>query len=246
MGSSSFLLYANWKMHKGPKEARTYIRHITQMLESTDQKRFVFFAPALTLSTLAEELVSSSFGWGAQNCYFETQGAFTGENSPMVLNEMGATHCLVGHSERRKLFFENEALVQKKVQALLQHSVCPVICVGESAEDRKKGLSFTVVEKQLSGILKELDFPDSVCIAYEPIWAIGSAQPARPEQIFDMQKYVRHLCESVEKKLCFLYGGSVNEENAKELSQIPGVDGFLVGGASLDPQKFFNLYVCIR
>ncbi len=246
MDSSSFLLYANWKMHKSPKEARDYIRHITQMVDSKDQKRFVFFAPAFTLPALAEESASSSFGWGAQNCYFGVQGAFPGENSPMVLKEMGATHCLVGHSERRKLFFEDEILIRKKVQALLQYSLRPVICVGENAEERKKGLSFKMVEKQLSGILKELVFPDSVCIAYEPVWAIGSAQPARPDQVFEMQKYVKQLCESEGKKLCFLYGGSVNEKNAKELSQVPGVDGFLVGGASLDPQNFFNLYLCVN
>ena len=206
MDSSSFLLCANWKMNKNPKEARAYIRQITQMLDSEDQKKFVFFAPAFTLSALAEELSSSSFGWGAQNCYFETQGAFTGENSPLVLKQMGATHCLVGHSERRQLFFEDEALIQKKVKALLQYSIQPLICVGESAEERKKGLSVKIVEKQLSGILKELAFPGSVYIAYEPVWAIGSAQPAQPNQISDMQKYVQQLCEAEGKKLCFLYG----------------------------------------
>lgn len=246
MGSSSFLLCANWKMNKNPDEARTYIRQVTQMLPLKVQKQFVFFAPAFTLSALGEELASSSFGWGAQNCHFEEKGAFTGENSPMVLKQMGATHCLVGHSERRQLFFEDEKLIYKKVRALLRYSLHPVICVGESAEERKRGDSFRVVEKQLSSILKKLVFPDSVCIAYEPIWAIGGGQSAQPDQIFDMQQYIRQLCESEEKKMCFLYGGSVNEKNAKELFQISGVDGFLVGGASLDPQKFFNLYMHLQ
>lgn len=241
----SFLLYANWKMNKNPEEARTYIRQITRMLNLEDQKNFVFFAPALTLSVLAEELATSSFGWGAQNCYFESEGAFTGENSPMVLKQMGATHCLVGHNERRQLFFEDDILIKKKTQALLKYSLRPVICVGENAKQREKGCSFQVVEKQLSGILKELVFSDSVCIAYEPVWAIGSAQPAQPQQISDMQNYIRQLCKSEGKKLCFLYGGSVNEKNAKELSQISGVEGFLVGGVSLNPRHFFNLHVCV-
>ena len=233
-------------MNKNPDEARAYIRQITQMLPLKDQKQFVFFAPAFTLSVLAEELVSSSFGWGAQNCYFEGEGGFTGENSPMVLKQMGATHCLVGHSERRQLFFEDDILIKKKVQVLLKYSLRPVICVGENAEQRRKGCSLQVVEKQLSGILKELVFSDSACIAYEPVWAIGSDQSAQPNQIFDMQQYIRQLCESEGKQVCFLYGGSVSEKNVKELSQISGVDGFLVGGASLDPKTFLNLHMRLQ
>ena len=245
MKASSFLLCANWKMNKNPNEARAYVRQMTQMLALKDQNSFVFFAPALTLSVLCEEFSSYSFGWGAQNCHFEDQGAFTGENSPRVLKQIGATHCLVGHSERRQLFLEDENLVQKKIKALLKHSLQPVICVGENAEARKKGESFQAVEKQLLDILKNVEFPDFICIAYEPVWAIGSAQPARSEQISDMQKYIQQLCESTGKKLYFLYGGSVNGENAKEICQISGVNGFLVGVASLDPQQFFNLYSCL-
>ena len=241
------LLYANWKMNKNPESVRTYIRQITRMIKSEDQKRFVFFAPALTLFVLKEELSHSSFGWGAQNCYFKDQGAFTGENSPLVLKQMGATHCLIGHSERRQLFFEDDQLIQKKIRALLKHSLHPVICVGENAEERKKGISFQVVEKQLSGILNKEELPGRkplshfICIAYEPIWAIGSHQPASPEQISDMQKHIQKLCQSAGTTAHFLYGGSVNKENVKSLSQIPGVDGFLVGGASLDPEKFAHL-----
>ena len=242
-----FLLCANWKMNKSPDSVRDYIRQINCLPSLENSKRFIFFAPALTLFVLAEELVGSLYGWGAQNCHFEDQGAFTGENSPMILKQMGATHCLVGHSERRQLFFESEEIIRKKVGALLKHSIQPVICVGETAEEREKGRSFQVVKKQLFGILKSMDSLDSVCIAYEPIWAIGTANVAKVEQIFEMQEYIKILCESEGKKLHFLYGGSVNEENVKELSQISGLNGFLIGGASLDPHKFFNLAqnICI-
>ena len=238
--SRAFLLYANWKMNKDPKSALSYIRHIRPLLTPKDQKRVVFFAPALVLPALSKALSDTQFGCGAQNCHFEDQGAFTGENSPLLLKHIGVTHCLVGHSERRQLFFEDEAFIQKKARALLKHHIKPVICVGETAEDRKKGKSFTVIEKQLSGILT---LPlDTLFIAYEPVWAIGSDKPATARQIADMQTHIQKLCTQVEKSLHFLYGGSVNEKNIKALSQIPGVNGFLVGGASLEAQKFFTLF----
>ncbi len=233
-------------MNKNPESARQYARQITKLVSASDQKNFVFFAPAFTLFVLAEEWVNTAFGWGAENCHFEDQGAFTGENSPLVLAQMGATHCLVGHSERRQFFFENEEVIYKKVKSLLKHSLQPVICVGESLEDRKTGKSFKVVERQLSDILKNVDFPDSICIAYEPVWAIGSGQSARPDQIADMQTHIQKLCESSGKRLKFLYGGSVNQENIKMLARISGVNGFLVGGASLDPQTFFNLFLSLK
>lgn len=241
----SFLLCANWKMNKNPILTRQYIRQIRKLVASQDQKKFVFFAPAFTLSVLAEELASSAFGYGAQNCHFEDQGAFTGENSPLVLKQMGATHCLVGHSERRQFFFESEKIIYKKVVAVLKNSLQPVICVGEKAEERKEGKSFDVIERQLSDILQNVEFSDDICIAYEPVWAIGSGKSAFPEQIADMQIHIRKLCDSSGKKLRFLYGGSVNQENVKALARIPRVDGFLVGGASLDPKNFFNLFVAL-
>ena len=228
-------------MNHSPHSAREYIRKITHLLPVQYQNRLIFLAPALTLSTFSEELTGTQFGYGAQNCHFKDQGAFTGENSPHVLKQMGTTHCLTGHSERRRFFSETDDLIQKKVMSLLKHQIEPVICVGETEEERKKNLSFHVVEKQLSGILKNSFFAP-VCIAYEPIWAIGSGLSAEPQQIADMQTCIQQLCESAGQKLHFLYGGSVNAENAKTLSQIPGVNGFLVGGASLDPQIFFNLF----
>ena len=237
-----FLLCANWKMNKNPEEARSYMRQLIPMFSSDTQNKIVFFAPAFTLSALREECRSCSFGWGAQNCHFEDKGAFTGENSPMVLKQLGATHCLVGHSERRQLFFEDDLSVQKKVKALVKHTLEPVICVGESKIEREKGESLAVVEKQLTGILKQVDFAKPVCIAYEPVWAIGSHQPASPDQIYEMRKHIQNMCESFGKELCFLYGGSVNRDNIKELSRIAGINGFLVGGASLDPHSFFDLY----
>ncbi|MDE0118609.1 MAG: triose-phosphate isomerase [Bdellovibrionales bacterium] len=242
-GTSSlpFLLCANWKMHKNPDSVRDYIRAINKLPALKYPKRFIFFAPALTLFVLAEELVNSSYGWGAQNCHFEDQGAFTGENSPLVLKQMGATYCLVGHSERRQLFFESEEMVQKKVKSLLNHSIQPIVCVGENIKERKNKQSFQVVENQLSGILKNIDSLDRICVAYEPVWAIGTGKVAGVEQITEMQEHIRHLCATEGKTLHFLYGGSVNEKNIKELSQIPGVNGFLIGSASLDPLSFFNL-----
>lgn len=239
MNSNSFLLYANWKMNKNPNEVRSYIRQITKLIKLKDQKKIIFLAPALTLFVLQEECTSSLFSWGAQNCYFKDSGAFTGENSPLVLKQMGITHCLVGHSERRTLFLEDEQLILKKVQALLQYSIQPILCVGETSQERKSGKSFEVIKKQLSLILK-LDNLKNITIAYEPIWAIGNKQSADVVQILEMQQYIKKLCGS--KKLCFLYGGSVNIQNAKKISQIQGVNGFLIGSASLNPHDFFKIF----
>ena len=248
MKKSSFLMCANWKMHKTPESVRDYLRQIKSLVtDSEDKKCFVFFAPALVLFVLREELAGSGFGWGAQNCYFKDEGAFTGETSPLVLRGMGATHCLVGHSERRTLFGESDEDICKKVRALLRHSLTPVICVGESAEERKKGLSFAVVERQLSGVLQIPGFPgDRVYVAYEPVWAIGGGQPAQAEQISKMREHIREVCARAGLSACILYGGSVNEANIKELAQTSGVEGFLAGGASLDPQKFFNMFALLK
>lgn len=239
MSSSSFLLCANWKMNKNPQQVQSYIREFIKIISLKKSKKIVFFTPALTLFVLQKECSDFLF-WGAQNCHFEDEGAFTGENSPLVLKQMGATYCLVGHSERRQLFLENKMDIQKKIHTLIRHSICPIICVGENLAERRRGESFKVIQNQLLNIIKMVDL-DMVTIAYEPIWAIGSAEPASPNQIFEMQKYIQQLCESQYKKLQFLYGGSVNIQNAKTLSQIKGVNGFLVGGASLNAQKFCQL-----
>ena len=235
-------LFANWKMNKTPSEAKLYIQEIKKILSSPEQQKyFVFLAPAVCLSALQKAVQGTEFGWGAQNSYFKDAGAFTGETSPQVLKQMGVTHCLVGHSERRQFFSETDEWVQKKGEALLKHSIQPVICVGESWQEREKGLSFQVIKTQLKGVLSK-KYKEGICIAYEPCWAIGTQQAAGLEQIIEMQKFIHRLCESQGLKLYFLYGGSVNQDNVKDLAGIPELQGFLIGGASLDPKVFYKLF----
>ncbi len=239
----SFLLCANWKMNKTPEEVRVFIRQMIQLTKLEQQKHFVFFAPAFSLHVFREELKGQHFSWGAQNCYFESAGAFTGENSPMVLKQMGATHCLVGHSERRQLFFEDDFLVEQKVRALSKHSIQPVVCVGENASEREQKKSIQVVEKQLSAFLKKgEDLTSPIIVAYEPVWSIGTGKSANLSQIDEMQKNIHQFSHSRGKKISLLYGGSVNKDNIRELASMEGIDGFLVGGASLDVKNFINLF----
>lgn len=240
-----FLLCANWKMNKNPESAKTYLQDIKKLVPKDQQKHFVFLAPALTLFVLQKELNQTAFAYGGQNCHFADQGAFTGENSPSTLKALGGSYCLVGHSERRQLFLENDSLIQKKVEALIKHSLTPIICIGERDQQLSKSQVFQVLEKQLSGILNSEAIADNVplVIAYEPVWAIGSARPAKAQHIAPIYQHIQKLFDRAGKKqLRFLYGGSVNQDNAKELSQIQGIKGFLVGGASLSAQNFFKLF----
>ena len=227
-------------MNHSPDSACAYVRTMLKKVPPKEQSRFVFLAPAFTLAILQKELKGSFFGYGAQNCYFEDKGPFTGENSPLVLKKMGATHGLIGHSERRQLFFEDPEMVQKKAKALIKHSLVPVICVGETWEERKKGQSFSILEKQISPLL-DLKMP-LFYIAYEPVWAIGSGKSASEKDIAEAQKYIQKLFLPTSLKPRFIYGGSVNTENVRALSQINGVEGFLVGGASLNAGHFLHLY----
>ena len=242
----SLLLCANWKMHKNIHEAKQYIHYMIQNTHSEDQKHFIFFVPALTSLTISEALQNHNFQWGGQNCYFEDQGSFTGENSPKVLKEMGAGYCLVGHSERRKLFSEGEEVICKKIQSLLKHSICPVLCIGETKEEKEKGLSFKTIRYQLRTALESVISSSVIGIAYEPVWAIGSGQSAEPAYINDVQQFIHQQCESFGKKVFVLYGGSVNEQNIKQLSHIQGLNGFLVGGNSLKPDHFLSLFELIK
>ena len=244
---SPFLICANWKMNKSPEETIDYLQAIKRLILKERQKHFVFFVPAFVLSTVSRELSGSAFRWGAQNCHFENTGAFTGENSPLVLQQMGATDCLVGHSERRKYFNEDNLIIQNKLRAVLENSLTPTLCVGENLEQRKQGKHFEAVKKQLEVILK-LESPRKkiIQVAYEPVWAIGSGQPASVEQIKEMHQFIYSTFQRAGQNVLLLYGGSVNSENAPELSNLSEVHGFLIGGASLDPKELADIFRSIQ
>ena len=234
-------------MNKSISESRQYMEYVIQHVRSEDQKHFVFFAPAFHLPVISEILKNHSFHWGGQNCHFEDQGAFTGENSPKILKDLGAGYCLVGHSERRKLFFEEDSFICKKVQALLKNDICPILCVGETEDEKNKGYSFDVVYHQLKNVLEHISKTSvSIGVAYEPVWAIGTGKGAKPDDVAQMQQFIRQQCESFGKKVFVLYGGSVNNDNIKDLFPMAGLSGFLVGGVSLIPDQFLSLFQTIK
>lgn len=241
-----FYVFGNWKMNKSPKETKETITAFKSMIKAEEEDSFCIFPTALSAGALSEALQNSKISWGGQNCYSEISGAFTGENSPAVLKEMGARYCLVGHSERRQVFFEPEEFMPKKVKALQALGVTPVLCVGETLDSRKWGRTNEVILRQLKAGLSEADFSQPLVIAYEPVWAIGTGEVAHPEQVAEVHDKIRECLKELAgahgPDIPILYGGSVKSSNCAALAALGEVNGFLVGGASLEPQEFLNIY----
>lgn len=236
------LVIGNWKMNKTVAETRVFIKELLR--EHFDKTCSVGVAPSFVALHVAGEILEGSpIGLGAQNCYFEDHGAFTGEVSPLMLKDLGCKWCLVGHSERRHIFGETDELVRRKAVALLRHGVKPIVCVGETLEQRNSGRAISVLSAQLSRALEGLDLGnEEFVLAYEPVWAIGTGMVARPSQIEEAHNFIIEHCRRMHPKTDFrvLYGGSVTPENCREIA-VNGVGGFLVGGASLFVEKFSSI-----
>lgn len=241
-----FYVFGNWKLNKNATEARDFIRKFRSEVTAEEESAFCIFPPALVSYAVSEALISSKISWGGQNCFYDDSGAFTGENSPMILKEMGARFCLVGHSERRQLFFEPEEFLPKKVRKLQDHGVTPVLCVGETLDNRKWGRTQEVILRQLKSGLSQMDESKPVVVAYEPVWAIGTGEVATVEQVSEVHDRIREALLEIlgarASEVPVLYGGSVKSSNCAKLAALKEVNGFLVGGASLDPQEFLNIY----
>jgi triosephosphate isomerase len=242
------LVVGNWKMHGGIADSRALATAIRDGLKRPRGVEVAVCPPFTSLSAVADILAGSAIALGGQNCHWEDKGAFTGEVAPGMLAELGCRYVLLGHSERRHIFHETDEEINRKVTAALRHSLLPVLCVGETEEERRQGLTFTVVEGQLrtgwAGLGAE-EIARSV-LAYEPVWAIGTGVIATPAQAAEVHGYLRGLVSELASKeiaqsLRILYGGSVKPENAAELTQEPDIDGALVGGASLQPQSFITI-----
>jgi len=242
------LVVGNWKMHGGIAEARVLATAIREGLKRPRGVEVAVCPPYTSLAAVAEVLSGSPIAWGGQNCHWEDKGAFTGEIAPGMLAELGCRYVLLGHSERRHTFRETDEEINRKVVAALRHGMRPVLCVGETDEERRQGLTFTVVEGQLragwSGLSPE-DLARCV-LAYEPVWAIGTGANATPAQAAEVHGYLRGLVSEVASKELaqstrILYGGSVKPDNAQALTQEPDIDGVLVGGASLQAPGFITI-----
>lgn len=241
-----FVIAANWKLNKNSEEASAFAKEFLPLVEELTDREIIIFPPALIAHTVASEFNGSPVKWGGQNSYYEESGAFTGENSPKVLKEMGADYVLVGHSERRTHFAETNELLAKKVKAIQELNMTPMLCVGETLEQREGGQTKEVIVEQLKKGLELAHMTKPLMVAYEPVWAIGTGKVASVEQAEEAHSILRQtLIEMNGSDLAggtsILYGGSVKPDNAPELARQENIDGFLVGGASLKPDSFSDI-----
>ena len=233
----------NWKMNKNPQDAEAFLRGLRDYQSVRDLKGLVVFPPTVNLLVASDILKGCGIGWGAQNCHSEDSGAFTGENSPAVIKGLGATHCLVGHSERRTLFGESNEFCAQKVAAIQRHGMTPILCLGETLEQREKGETNQVIVEQLKKSTAGVDWEKPFWVAYEPVWAIGTGKVATPAQVNKVHAVLRaQLKEMARLETPILYGGSVKPENARKLAMEKEVDGFLIGGASLELESFIKIF----
>src|SRR5262249_47469278 len=238
----------NWKMHGTVAEARILAHAVRDGLKRPRGVEVAMCPPFTALAAVGEAIAGSPIALGAQNCHWEDKGAYTGEVSPAMLTELGCRLVLLGHSERRHVFRETDEEINRKVAAARRHGLRPTLCVGETAEQRRQGLTFTVVEGQLRAGWAGLASAeiDRCSIAYEPVWAIGTGVNATAAQAAEVHGYLRGLVSELGSKdtahsLRILYGGSVKADNAGSFTEEPDVDGVLVGGASLDAAGFVTI-----
>ena len=237
------IVAGNWKMHKTPIEGNSFINSVVDNLSEVENANIVFCPPFTGLSNLN---IKPPFYLGAQNCYYKDSGAFTGEISLDMLLECGVNYIIVGHSERRHIFNEDNELISKKIKKIITAGINPILCIGETLDDRNNGNAYEVIEKQLEFGLERIKSISNIVIAYEPVWAIGTGLTASIEKINDMHSYIRMILNKLFnkiniEKIPILYGGSVNSKNADEIISIKSVNGFLIGGASLDVVKFIDI-----
>ncbi|MGD9229490.1 MAG: triose-phosphate isomerase [Desulfobacterales bacterium] len=242
------LIAGNWKMFKTCPEALETAAQLVKLLAGT-RDIDVMIAPSFTaLAAVSDVVKGSCVSLGAQNIFWEAQGAFTGEISPAMLVSTGCKYVIIGHSERRQYFNETDETVNKRINAAVNNNLIPVMCVGESEKERESKNTFSVLDKQVKKGLEGFspDDLERLVIAYEPVWAIGTGKTATSDQAQEAHQYLRSVFEksfgnTLAKSIRILYGGSVKPNNIAELMAMPDVDGALVGGASLDPETFSKI-----
>lgn len=237
----------NWKMFKTKAEAIAFAEEFRELYKDTDVQTAIC-APFTNLEALKEAFAGTEIKVGAQNVHFADEGAFTGEISVSMLEEIGVDFCIVGHSERRQYFGETDETVNKKLKKLFEGPIRPILCVGESLEERDADKAFDVVGGQIKADLEGIDAADvkKLVIAYEPIWAIGTGRTATPDQAEEMCAFIRKTLielygEEFSDEVIIQYGGSVKPANATEIMNMDEIDGALVGGASLKPKDFMEI-----
>ncbi len=238
----------NWKMNKTPSETRAFAEKLKPLLARTKWCEVVLCVPYVDLPAAVKAFRDSRVAIGAQNLHYEPSGAYTGEVSADMLRDAGARYVIVGHSERRQYFGETDLTVNKKVHAALGAGLIPIVCVGESLEQRELGVTMELIALQVKTALAGVpaDRLRKVVIAYEPIWAIGTGRTATAEQANEVNEYIRSVIRKLygaraARSVTRQYGGSMNAKNAAELLAQPDVDGGLIGGASLNAEEFLQI-----
>lgn len=242
------LIAGNWKMYMCKDSAVELARGVAQCAEKQDAVDVAVCPPSVYLPAVIEAVAGSPVGVGAQNVYWEEEGAFTGEVSPQMLKDTGCTYAIIGHSERRAYFGETNESVNKKIKAALAANLSPIFCLGETLEQREEDRTEQVVSTQLREGLADIkgNQMHGFIIAYEPVWAIGTGKTATPEQAEEVHSLLRSIIESEfgiteNHGVRILYGGSVKPENAEDILGKPNIDGALVGGASLRTESFSDI-----
>jgi triosephosphate isomerase (TIM) len=242
------IIAGNWKMYKTYDEAMELVEGIISGIDTIGDREMAIFPPAMYAKDVAQACKNVAIDVGVQNMYFKEEGAFTGENSPKMVKDIGARYILIGHSERRHVFGETDDMINQKVKAALEHGLEPMLCIGELLEEFEAGKSKEVCEKQLREDLKDITAAQmkNIVIAYEPVWAIGTGKVATPEIAESVHKTVRQVLkdmfgEEISSIVPVLYGGSVKPDNAAGLLSQENIDGALVGGACLKPDSFLAI-----
>lgn len=243
------IIAGNWKMNKDVHQSLTLVNELKTALNFDLGKTTVIICPPFTSLGAVNELVKgTAIALGAQNMYHEDEGAFTAEISPSMLKSVGCQYVILGHSERRQIFGETNEFINKKVKKAIAAGLIPIVCVGETLEEREKNITDQIVSTQVKGVLKDIPASqvEKLIIAYEPVWAIGTGKNATPQQAEDVHKLIRKLIGqlyswSTAEQVVIQYGGSVKPDNAPDLLSQPNIDGALVGGACLKADSFASI-----
>ena len=240
------VIAGNWKMNKTPIETVEFIRTFPELVKNTEND-VILCVPYVDLAVALELTKNTNIKIGAQNMHYKDNGAYTGEVSPKMLNELGVEYVIIGHSERREYYNETDESVNLKIKAALSYDLKPIVCVGETLAQREAGITKDFVTTQVRNAFKEIKKEDlnKIIIAYEPIWAIGTGKTASSDDANEVCKWIRDelrgLYGDIADEVIIQYGGSVKSSNAKELFSMSDIDGGLVGGASLDPEEFSKI-----
>lgn len=240
------LVAGNWKMYKTPSESISFVKSLVENIGEYEDRDVLICPPFTSLFPVSQILKNSSIKLGAQNVYFENEGAFTGEISPLMLKDLGVEYVICGHSERRNIFGETDEIINKKIKKVAETGMKPILCVGEKLNEREEGKTFEVVENQIKKCLENFKDIEKLVIAYEPVWAIGTGKTALPNQAEEVHIFIREIIsrmynKEIAENLIILYGGSVKPENIDSLMREKNIDGVLVGGACLKVESFLRI-----